>query len=446
MGQPSAGEETIGQRVRRLRLERGLAQRELSGPGVSYAYISRIEHDDRKPSEKAMRHLAVKLGVSADYIETGQPVSPSADRELRATDAELLLRLDGDLDATEETFRSLLDDSDAEPEITARALAGLGLIKARRGDLRGASALLEKAIGTGHLPPDERPDVYEELAKALAFTDEPGRAIVVLESALKQVRDKTLDDAALEVRLIAYLACAYSDAGDAGRARRLLGEAAERVEAVTSPQARVRVYWSLARLAWWEAQDSDAALRYAHAALALYRMTEDTRGLAAAHVLCAALLNLERDWREAAQHLERADRTYTATGADPDDMALLRAEQAKVAAWSGDGAEALRRAREADALLGERESLNQGVKWHAFAAAYAALRDMDSAEPYFQRALDFLTEHRQWREAMLLAREWGDLAARAGQTAKAHDLMERASSYSFRIPPPARPEARKSRA
>jgi transcriptional regulator with XRE-family HTH domain len=447
MGQPSAGEETIGQRVRRLRLERGLSQRELSGPGVSYAYISRIENEGRKPSEKAMRHLAVKLGVTADYIETGRLVPASADRELRATDAELLLRLDGDLSATEETFRSLLGDPDTEPEIRARALAGLGLIKARRGDLRAASALLEEAIGTGQLPPEERPDVYEELAKALAFTDEPGRAIVVLESALKQVRDKALDDAALEVRLIAYLACAYSDAGDASRATRLLREAAERVEAVTSPQARVRVYWSIARLAWWDAQDPDAALRYAHAALGLYRMTEDTRGLAAAHVLCAALLNLERNWREAAQHLERADQTLTATGADPDDLALLRAEQAKVAAWSGDGEEALRRAREADALLGERESLNQGVKWHAFAAAHAALGDMDSAEPYFQRALDFLTEHRQWREAMLLAREWADLARSRGETEKALDLSERASAYSFRIPPPAREsEPRRSRA
>ena len=34
--------EPIGVRLKRLRLERGLSQRELSGPGVSYAYISRI--------------------------------------------------------------------------------------------------------------------------------------------------------------------------------------------------------------------------------------------------------------------------------------------------------------------------------------------------------------------------------------------------------------------
>jgi len=38
---PAAG-ETIGQRLKRLRLETGLSQRELAAPGVSYAYISRI--------------------------------------------------------------------------------------------------------------------------------------------------------------------------------------------------------------------------------------------------------------------------------------------------------------------------------------------------------------------------------------------------------------------
>src|SRR4051812_38937004 len=67
----SPAQETIGERLRRLRLERGLSQRELSEPGVSYAYISRIEGGARRPSVKALRMLARKLGVSADYLETG---------------------------------------------------------------------------------------------------------------------------------------------------------------------------------------------------------------------------------------------------------------------------------------------------------------------------------------------------------------------------------------
>src|SRR5213080_165274 len=93
-GEP--GVETVGQRLRRLRLEKGLSQRELASPGVSYAYISRIEAGARTPSVKALRMLARKLGVSVDYLETGRDASESEERELRLSDAELALRLNSD--------------------------------------------------------------------------------------------------------------------------------------------------------------------------------------------------------------------------------------------------------------------------------------------------------------------------------------------------------------
>src|SRR5437016_5803516 len=85
--------EPIGVRLRRLRLERGLSQRDLSSPGVSYAYISRIEASARTPSVKALRMLAQKLGVSVEYLETGREIGESEERELRLADAELELRI-----------------------------------------------------------------------------------------------------------------------------------------------------------------------------------------------------------------------------------------------------------------------------------------------------------------------------------------------------------------
>jgi ribosome-binding protein aMBF1 (putative translation factor) len=53
------------------REERGLSQRELAEPGVSYAYISRIEAGARRPSLRALRKLAAKLDVTALELETG---------------------------------------------------------------------------------------------------------------------------------------------------------------------------------------------------------------------------------------------------------------------------------------------------------------------------------------------------------------------------------------
>jgi transcriptional regulator with XRE-family HTH domain len=61
----------IGARIRTRRQELGLSQRELSEPGVSFAYVSRIEAGKRDPSVKALRKLAPKLGVSVHWLETG---------------------------------------------------------------------------------------------------------------------------------------------------------------------------------------------------------------------------------------------------------------------------------------------------------------------------------------------------------------------------------------
>src|SRR5438132_4530143 len=98
-GDPMA--ETVGERLRRLRLERGLSQRALAEPGVSYAFISKIELGERVPSMKALRTLARKLGVPVQYLETGQELADTEARELKLGEAELALRLEDDADKPE---------------------------------------------------------------------------------------------------------------------------------------------------------------------------------------------------------------------------------------------------------------------------------------------------------------------------------------------------------
>src|SRR5579862_2042925 len=123
--------ETVGLRLRRLRLERGLSQRELAAPGVSYAYISRIEAGSRRPSVKALRRLAAKLGVTAEYLETGLELPASGLRELRLVDLELAVRLgewDGDLEAAlGEVLEEAVEAADRVAAVRARvALAAIG--------------------------------------------------------------------------------------------------------------------------------------------------------------------------------------------------------------------------------------------------------------------------------------------------------------------------------
>jgi transcriptional regulator with XRE-family HTH domain len=65
-------EETIAERLRRLRGELGWSQRRLARAGYTAAYISRLESGERQPSVHVIRRLATELGVDPYYLETGQ--------------------------------------------------------------------------------------------------------------------------------------------------------------------------------------------------------------------------------------------------------------------------------------------------------------------------------------------------------------------------------------
>ncbi|MDB5161451.1 MAG: hypothetical protein JWO96_831 [Candidatus Saccharibacteria bacterium] len=62
----------VGSRVQKARLDRGISQRELAFPGCSYAYLSRIEHNTRRPSLTVLVKLAILLDTSFAYLVSGQ--------------------------------------------------------------------------------------------------------------------------------------------------------------------------------------------------------------------------------------------------------------------------------------------------------------------------------------------------------------------------------------
>src|SRR5512133_4015428 len=121
------GTEGVGARLKRLRLERGFSQRDLSSPGVSYAYISRIEAGARTPSVKALRKLSQKLGVSVEYLETGRDIREVDDRELRLADAELELRLTDDFASAEQKLEQILAEAKAAGDAASAIPAPIAL-------------------------------------------------------------------------------------------------------------------------------------------------------------------------------------------------------------------------------------------------------------------------------------------------------------------------------
>src|SRR3954453_18037465 len=227
--------ETIGQRLRRLRLERGFSQRELSGPGVSYAYISRIEAGARTPSVKALRMLARKLGVSVEYLETGGDLRDTDEREPRMPDAELELRLAKNVEAAESKLKAIVEEAKQAGDFVSGTRAGiaLGLAASHRGNHLDAVERLEEALEGQPIPVAARPDAYAVLGQSYAALGAPDRAVRLFERCLQEVDEGAAGDSGPYIRFAAYLSSALGDAGDHERAKEVVREALARADEAT---------------------------------------------------------------------------------------------------------------------------------------------------------------------------------------------------------------------
>src|SRR5918912_1806430 len=83
----------LGERVRRLRNERGLTQTELAAARVSKEYISQIETGKTRPTQQTVSWLAECLGVDPHYLEDGV-----SDRDYREHEAVVVRAEDAVLD------------------------------------------------------------------------------------------------------------------------------------------------------------------------------------------------------------------------------------------------------------------------------------------------------------------------------------------------------------
>jgi transcriptional regulator with XRE-family HTH domain len=425
-----SGPETVGERLRRLRSERGFSQRDLSSPGVSYAYISRIEAGARRPSVKALRKLAEKLGVSAEYLETGSEIAPSEARELRVADLELRLRLDGNAPTVE--LKELLAEAEAQADeaVAMRAHVALGFATAGQSRYAEAIAHLERALEFSFVTVASRPDIYLTLAHTYASAGAPSRAVELLERALTELAQIAPEDTATRVRLSTYLSYALTDLGELTRARAVVSEALFASDEGTDPYTRVRLYWSLGRISGEQA-NSRAALESFRRAIALLEATDDTLHLARAHMACAEAVMIPGDAGDTAMpHLANAEQLL-GSRALGEDMATLRRLQARACVQMHEFERAESFAQRA--LEFAVELPNQaGQAWWVIAEARAEAGD-SGVDEAFQQAISLLHEHGTVRDYANLLRSYGRYLRGVDREHEALDIFERAANVASNL-------------
>ena len=134
----------VGRRLKDARLAAGLSQRQLSFPGCSAAYISRLEAGDRVPSLQLLRKLAAKLNADEQYLATGVERIQQPPPEL--IEAEVERRLSGGRPDPSTTEEERPANGLEDPAARARALWAHSRLLAARGERSRAAAYARDAL------------------------------------------------------------------------------------------------------------------------------------------------------------------------------------------------------------------------------------------------------------------------------------------------------------
>src|SRR5919202_976652 len=126
-------QETLGQRIRRVRQERGLTLAQVAGDDFSRAFLNQVEMGRSQPSTRVLRVIASRLGAPLDYLLEGRAVA--LEGELAVERARLALARGRPHRALDLLAGSLGDRSPvgSEARLTAaEALLALGRAEGQR--------------------------------------------------------------------------------------------------------------------------------------------------------------------------------------------------------------------------------------------------------------------------------------------------------------------------
>jgi transcriptional regulator with XRE-family HTH domain len=415
----------LGERIRNLRLARGLTQSALADGAVTIGYISRIETGQRRPDVALLERFAGVLDTTAEHLVTGVEPARADEITLTLLNAELAL----ETGAADEALSALhgfgATGEDLPPDLRQRVT----LLTARAHESLGNYD--EAIVALVGLVADQGPTMLPAmlaLSRCYRETGDINRAIDIGERALAALKAIGIDGGDEAVRLVVTLAAAYYERGDIGHGARIAMEAIRQAEAMGSAEARAAAYWE-ASIFESRRGDTSAAVSHARRALELLTGGEDRRNLARLHIqLGNMLLRLDPpDVAEATAQLEGAKLKLVASSASVIDIAHCDVALARARTLAGEVSVA---SDIATSTLRATRSLAPAVAAEAASilGALAVSRgDTASAAEHYGEAVALLTGVGQDRHAAQLWLELGAQLEGMGDPDGSRDAYRRAA-------------------
>jgi tetratricopeptide (TPR) repeat protein len=421
----------LGERLRQLRVTAGMTQTDLAGDRFSKEYVSQIERGKTRPTRETIDWLAQRLGVDPGFLANGVSADERGRVDAALTRAGALLEARRNDEALEE-FESIRAAvlATGMPELEARALSGEATVLMRRGEIREAIALLERARALSEntsFSDVERADVLFRLGVARYKLNSVQTSIGLFDEALKVAERSEIPSDQLRSNILAWRSRCYRRRRDLEAAREDVERALELAESLNDKRTAADIYFQASIIADREGHWV-LARSYAERARAAYEELSDRGNLGRLLNNLGGINFLLGHPAEAVELLKNAVGIALEVGDDAEAAHAVNGI-AQVHLRTGDVKRAEEQARYALELLGDRVDETDEIGNAQLVLGRALLEQdrLDEADEAFQageRAYDQLSSGSHRASAWVAQ---GDLAARRGDDRTAARLYRQAA-------------------
>jgi tetratricopeptide (TPR) repeat protein len=417
---------SLGERVRQLRIARGLTQTDLAGARFSKEYVSQIERGKTRPTAETIEWLSAQLGVDSTFLETGVSSSERERVESVVARAEAAIEASqfedavAELDPLSPIFATL-----AAPELELRGLLAEAWSRMYLGEIRKAMELLDRARGIADEPTFtdvDRANVLYHLACCRFKLNSISTALALYTQALELADRSPLPADRLRSHIFEWRSRCYQRQRDWAAAQEDAERALELAEALNDRHTMGHVYFQYSLIAE-RTGNWVLARSYAEKAKAIYEEFRDQANVGKLLNEIGALnFQLGRP-EEAIAYLKQSFKVLIDVGDDIDAARVINS-LAQVHLGTGKIALAEEQSRQALEMLdGRVDHLDEiGNAQLVLGRALMEQNQLDEAEEHFAAAE---ASFDQLSSASHRARAWmaqGDLAGRRGDDRRAARL------------------------
>lgn len=308
---------SVGERVRALRLARGLTQAQLAGSEVTKGFISLLETGRSGISVRAAELIAGRLGTTVGDLLAPTTGSDDLSAEITLTRAEGLL-VGGRVAEALQLIRPLESRLSGRPR--GRLLRLLGRALTEHDRTREAVVALDEALRIFRTGSDRElaTRTLYDLALAHAKVEAHGEALTYALACEHALNSGDVVDRSLELRVLAFLAQSFVTLGETAAADLRSERARALAEDIADPRTTAELYENIA-ITRQRQGDFDSALRFARLANEAYGRWGSEAAIGSSWNTIGWIYIHRKQFRRASEALDRAERSAH----DRGDMRLM---------------------------------------------------------------------------------------------------------------------------